>query len=73
MDRPEHHSIDRMKEFGMEKESGRHSTLRSRKRSMINQTNFGAVSREKLDETAKRRGGARMGLSELYDGIWSRN
>ena len=27
MDRPEHHSIDRLKERGVEKGSGRHSTL----------------------------------------------
>ena len=27
MDRPEHHSIDRLKERGVEKGSGRHSTV----------------------------------------------
>ena len=52
-DKPEHHSIDRLKERGVEKGSGRHSTLQG------------------LGETAKRRGGARMGLSERYYAILS--
>ena len=42
MDRPEH--IDRRKERGMEKGSGRHSTLQGRERSVINLTNIGTVS-----------------------------
>ena len=32
MDRPEHHSTDRLKERGVEKGSGRHSILRGRER-----------------------------------------
>ena len=44
MDRPEHHSIDRPKERGVEKGSGRHSTLQGRERSVFNQTNIGTVS-----------------------------
>ena len=48
MDRPEHHSIDCPKERGTEKGSGRHSTLRSRERSVFNQTNIGTVSRATL-------------------------
>ena len=44
MDRPEHHSIDCLKERGVEKGSGRHSTLQGRKRSEFNQTNTGTVS-----------------------------
>ena len=39
MDRPEHHNIDRLKE-GVEKESGRHSTLQGRERSVFNQTSI---------------------------------
>ena len=46
MDRPEHHSIDRPKERGVE--SGRHSTLQGRERSVFNQTNTGTVSRATL-------------------------
>ena len=45
---PEHHSIDRLKERGVEKGSGRHSTLRGRERSVFNQTNIGTVSRATL-------------------------
>ena len=32
MNRPEHHSIDRLKERGVEKRSGRYSTLQGRER-----------------------------------------
>ena len=48
MDMPEHHSIDHLKERGMEKESGRHSTLQGRERSVFNQTNIGSVLRATL-------------------------
>ena len=47
-DKPEHHSTDRLKERGVEKESGRHSTLQGRERSVFNQTNIGTVSRATL-------------------------
>ena len=48
MDWPEHHSIDRLKERGVEKGSGRHSTLQGRERSVFNQANIGTVSRTTL-------------------------
>ena len=47
-DKPEHHSTDRLKERGVEKGSGRHSTLQGRERSVFNQTNIGTVSRATL-------------------------
>ena len=47
-DKPEHHSTDRLKERGVEKGSGRHSTLQGRERSVFNQTNTGTVSRATL-------------------------
>ena len=47
-DKPEHHSIYRLKERGVEKGSGRHSTLQGRERSVFNQTNIGTVSRATL-------------------------
>ena len=47
-DRPQHHSIDRLKERGVEKGSGRHSTFRDRERSVFNQTNIGTGSRTTL-------------------------
>ena len=43
MDRPEHHSTDRLKERGVEKGSGGHSTLQGRERSVFNQTNIDSV------------------------------
>ena len=48
MDRPEHHSIDRLKERGVEKGSGQHSTLQDRERSVFNQANIGTVLRTTL-------------------------
>ena len=48
MDKPEHHSTDRLKERGVEKGSGQHSTLGGRERSVFNQTNIGTVSRATL-------------------------
>ena len=48
MNRPEHHSIGRLKERGVEKGSGRHSNLQGRERSVFNQTNIGTVSRATL-------------------------
>ena len=48
MDRPEHHSIDCLKERGVEKGSGQHSTLRGRERPVFNQANIGTVLRATL-------------------------
>ena len=48
MDRPEHHSIDRLKEREVEKGNGRHSTPQGREQSVFNQTNIGTVSSETL-------------------------
>ena len=48
MDRPEHHSTDRLKERGVEKGSGRHSTLQGRERSVFNQANIDTVSKATL-------------------------
>ena len=47
-DKPEHHSIDRLKERGVEKGSVRHSTLQGRQQSAFNQANIGTVSRATL-------------------------
>ena len=48
MDRLEHHSTDHLKERGVEKGSGRHSPLRGRVPSVLNQTNIGTVSKATL-------------------------
>ena len=71
MDRPEHHSIDRLKERGVEKESCRHSILQGRERSVFDQAKIGTVSRATLGRLLRDGGGARMGLSERYDAILS--
>ena len=47
-DKPEHHSTDHLKENGVEKGSGRHSTLQGQERSVFNQANIGTVSRATL-------------------------
>ena len=44
-DKPEPHSTDRLKERGVEKGSGRHSTLQGRERSVFKQANIGTVSK----------------------------
>ena len=71
MDRPEHHSIDRLKERGVEKESG--STFHPpRWRTICVQPGkYWNCFKGNLWETAERRGGVRMGLSERYDAILS--
>ena len=48
MVRPEHHSIDRLKETEVEKGSGRQSTLQDGERSVFNQTDINTVSRVTL-------------------------
>ena len=48
MDRLEHHSINRLKERGVERGNGRHSTLQGRERSVFNLATIGAVSRATL-------------------------
>ena len=48
MDRSEHHSIDRLKERGVENGSGQGSTVRGQERSMFNQKNISIVSKATL-------------------------
>ena len=69
-DKPEHHSIDRLKERGVVKRK-RPTFHPPRPRNDLCSTRqiLALVSRATLGETAKRRGGARMGLSERYDAI----
>ena len=70
-DNPEHHSIDRLKERRVEKGSGRHSTLPRPRTICVQPDKYWHCFEGNLGETAKRRGGARMGLSERYDAILS--
>ena len=48
MDRPQHHSTDCIKERGVEKGSGRHSTLQGWEWSVFNHANIGTVLRATL-------------------------
>ena len=52
-----HHTIDRLDERGVERRSGRRSSLKGRERAIVNQTNIGTVLKETLGETSQRRGG----------------
>ena len=45
IDRPEHHSTDHLKDRGVKKGSGRHSTFQGRERSVFNQISICTVSR----------------------------
>ena len=63
MDRSKDHSINRLKERGVEKGSGRHSTLRGRGTICVQPDKHGQCFEDNFGETAERRGGGRMGLS----------
>ena len=71
MDRPEHHSTDRLKERGVEK--GMRPTFHPpRSRTICVQPDkYWHCFEGNLGETAERRGGARMSLFERYDAILS--
>ena len=43
-----HHTIDRLEERGVERESARRSSLKERKKAIINQTNIETVSKATL-------------------------
>ena len=47
--KPEHYSIERLRERGVEKGSGRLSALRGRERSVSNQINIGTISKATLE------------------------
>ena len=70
MGRPEHHGIDRLKERGVEKGSGRHSTLREFGNDLCSTRQTLALFRGQLWGDC-RETGASMGLSERYDAILS--
>ena len=70
MDRPEHHSIDHLKERGVEKGRGRHSTLQGRERSVFNQTTIGTVSMATLGRLLRKERSA-YGPVEHCDAVLS--
>ena len=73
IDRPELHSIDHLKERGVEKGSGRHFHPPRSRTICVQQDRYWHRFKGNLGETAERRGGARMGLSERNDAILSLN
>ena len=70
-DKPEHNSTDRLKERGVEKGSGLHFHPPRLRTICVQPDKYWHCFEGNLGETAKRRGGARMGLSECYDAILS--
>ena len=58
-----HHTIDRLEERGVGRGSARRSSLKGRKRAIVNQTDMGTVSKATLWETSERLSGARIGFS----------
>ena len=77
MDRPEHHSIDYLKEREVERGSSWLSILQGWEKTVFNQTNTSTVLTElvlgSLGETAERWCGAQIGLHEHYSAIFSVN
>ena len=60
----EHLTIDRLEERGVERGSARRSSLKGRERVTVSQTNIGTCFKSSVGETAERRDGAHMGISE---------
>ena len=50
---PQHHSVDRLQERGVQKGSGRWLTMRGRDRAIFNQTSIGTISRATLNTLLK--------------------
>ena len=50
---PQHHSLDRLEERGIERGSGRWSTLRDKEKAIFNQTNIGTISKATLGKLLK--------------------
>ena len=71
MDRPEHHNIDRLRERGVERGSSRHSTVTRWRTIRVQPEIYCHCFEGKRGETAERRGGVRMGISEHCDAILS--
>ena len=61
MDRPEHHSIDRLKERGVEKEAANIPPSEVGERSVFNQTNIDTVSKATLERL----------LRDGADSVWT--
>ena len=65
-----HHNNDRLEETGVERVNSRRSSLKRRKRAIVNQTNIKTVCfKGNVGETSERRGGAHMGFSARIDAI----
>ena len=48
-----HHTIDRLEERGVERKSGRRSSLKGRERAIVNQTNIGTVAKAMLGKLVR--------------------
>ena len=72
-DKQEHHSIDCLKERGVEKGGGRHFHPPRLRTICVQLGKYWHCFEGNLGETAERRGRAHMGLSERYDAILNWN
>ena len=70
-DKPEHHSIDRLKEREVEKGSGPIFHPPRSRTICVQPGRYWHCFEDNLGETAERWGGALVGLSERYDAILS--
>ena len=59
-----HHTIDRLEERGVEKESARRSSLKGRERAIVNQKTIGTVSKATLGKTSEGWDGAHKVFTE---------
>ena len=67
-----HHTIDRLEERGVERESVRRSSLKGRERVIFNQTKIGTISKAcNVEETSEKLGGGHMGFSKRIDIIFN--
>ena len=59
-----HHTIDRLEERGVERESARRSSLKGRERAIVNQKKIGTVSKATLGKMSEGRDGAHKVFTE---------
>ena len=64
-----HHTIDRLEDRVVERGSARRSSLKGREKAIVNQTNYGTVSKARIEKRLRDGGGAYMGFSQRINTI----